>query len=120
MKVIIITGASSGIGLATAQYFSKEGWEVVGTSRNPKSDWPLDVTQQTSVDRLTSDLLTKFGRIDALFNNAGFAQIGRFDGFPIEEHQAAFETNVFGAMRMTNAVLPAMKRQESGKLIHMG
>lgn len=120
MKVIIITGASSGIGLATAQYFSKEGWEVVGTSRSPKSEWPLDVTQQTSVDRLLSDVLTKFGRVDALFNNAGFTQIGGFDGFLIEEHQAAFETNVFGAMCMTNAVPPAMRKQGSGMLLDMG
>ena len=120
MKVIIVTGASSGIGLATTQHFSKEGWEVVGTSRNPNSDWPLDVTKQASVDRLVSDVLTKFGRVDALFNNAGFAQIGGFDGFSLEDHQAAFETNVFGAMRTSKAVLPAMKKQGSGKLIHMG
>lgn len=120
MKVIIITGASSGIGLATAQYFSRKGWEVAGTSRNPKSEWPLDVTSQASVDRLVSDVLTKFGRIDALFNNAGFAQIGRFDGFRIEDHLAAFETNVFGAMRMTRAVLPNIRKQGSGALVHMG
>lgn len=120
MKVIVITGASGGIGAATAAWFGVHGWEVVGTSRRGDAKWCLDITSDASVSRFIEAVTARFGRIDALFNNAGFAQIGGFEEFDQGAHQAAFEVNVFGAMRMSAAVLPAMRRQGSGTLVHMG
>ena len=120
MKVIVITGASGGIGAATAAWFAEHGWEVVGTSRRRDAEWSLDVTSDSSVGTLVEAVTDRFGRIDALFNNAGFAQIGGFEEFDQYAHQAAFEVNVFGAMRLSAAVLPVMRRQGSGTLVHMG
>lgn len=120
MKVIIITGASGGIGAATAAYFREKKWEVVSTSRKPDAEWVLDVTSSSSVQKFTDTVKERFGRIDALFNNAGFAQIGGFEEFDQTAHQQAFETNVFGAMRVSAAVLPVMRAQGRGTLIQMG
>lgn len=120
MNVIIITGATGGIGSATAALFRREGWEVVGTSRRAECEWALDVTSQESVDRLVDTVARRFCRVDALFNNAGFAQIGGFEEFDMKAHLEAFDTNVFGAMRLSKAVLPLMRRGGRGTIVNMG
>lgn len=120
MKVIIITGATGGLGAATSRYFLDKGWEVVGTSRTDDAYWRLDLTSIAACEAFVLNVLDRYGRIDALFNNAGFAQIGGFEEFDQAAHQAIFETNVFGAMRLSAAVLPTMRKQGYGTLIHMG
>lgn len=91
-KVIIVTGASSGIGAAVARTFAKAGAEVVGSSRTKDGLARLDVTDTASCKALIANVLAEHGRIDILVNNAGFAQIGPFDGFDEEQNRAAFET----------------------------
>lgn len=120
MKLIIITGATAGIGNATAKHFEENGWNVVGTSREKDASWVLDVTSQESVTQLTDKVVNEFGRIDAVFNNIGFAQIGGFEEFDLKAHQEAFNTNLFGAMRLSQSVLPEMRKQGHGTLVHMG
>lgn len=120
MKLIIVTGATAGIGRATAKHFKENGWEVVGTSRKKDARWVLDITSPDSVANLIENVLSEFGQIDAVFNNIGFAQIGSFEEFGFNAHEDAFKTNLFGAMRMSHAVLPILRKQGSGTLVHMG
>lgn len=120
MKTIIVTGATAGIGRATATFFDQKGWKVIGTSRAEDADWRLDITSSASTEQFVQKVLAESGRIDAVFNNIGAAQIGGFEEFAFEAHAKAFETNLFGAMRMSQAVLPTMRRQGNGTLVHMG
>jgi NAD(P)-dependent dehydrogenase (short-subunit alcohol dehydrogenase family) len=123
-KVALVTGASSGFGLATAARLSAQGFRVFGTSRAPLHNeassvelLPLDVNSETSVQTCVQTILQRTGRIDLLVNNAGFAQGGAIEENSLEDARAQFETNVFGVLRMLKAVLPAMRQQGSGQII---
>jgi NADP-dependent 3-hydroxy acid dehydrogenase YdfG len=128
-KVILITGASSGIGMASAIYFAKQGWDVAATMRNRKSlndfkyypnikSFELDVTSTDSVQNAMEDILKTFVKIDVLFNNAGYALAGPFEAIADEEIRKQFETNLFGVMNVTRAVLPHFRAQKSGIILN--
>lgn len=128
VKIALVTGASSGIGKATAQRLATAGYKVYGTSRRGvqagKQSFEmlaLDVTSDESVAAAVSEVIQRDGRIDLLVNNAGFgvAPAGAEES-SIEQARSIFETNFFGLIRMTRAVLPQMRRQGSGRIINIG
>jgi NAD(P)-dependent dehydrogenase (short-subunit alcohol dehydrogenase family) len=124
--VVLITGASSGIGRATARLFAEKGYRVFGTSRRPDATAAipdvefvaLDVRDQASVKACTAQVLERAGRIDVLVNNAGFAMMGAVEETSPDEAQALFDTNVLGMLRMVRAVLPTMREQGSGPIVN--
>ena len=126
-SIALVTGASSGIGEATAKRLAAAGYTVYGTSRRAQSGQrsfamlPLDVTRDDSVEAAVTELIRREGRIDLLVNNAGFgvAPAGAEEN-SIEQAKAIFETNFFGLIRMTRAVVPHMRRQGSGRIINIG
>lgn len=124
-KVVLITGASSGIGKVTAEYLLQKGYKVYGTSRNPKPalyNFPLiqlDVTEITSIKQAIQTILKKEGKIDVLVNNAGIGITGPVEETPSEEIRKAFETNFFGAIEVMKSVLPQMREQKSGLIINI-
>jgi NAD(P)-dependent dehydrogenase (short-subunit alcohol dehydrogenase family) len=127
-KTALVTGASSGIGQAIAERLAKAGYVVYGTSRR-RSDasgrsfemLPLDVTSDKSVAEAVRQLMQREGRIDLLVNNAGFgvAPAGAEES-SIEQAQSIFDTNFFGIVRMTRAVVPQMRKQGAGRIINIG
>ena len=126
-KTALVTGASSGIGEATAQRLVMAGYKVYGTSRRASKAsqrsfemLPLDVTSDESVGAVVRQVMQADGRIDLLVNNAGFsiAPAGAEES-SIEQARSIFDTNFFGIVRMTRAVLPHMRRQESGRIINI-
>jgi NAD(P)-dependent dehydrogenase (short-subunit alcohol dehydrogenase family) len=127
-KTALVTGASSGIGQATAQRLVMAGYKVYGTSRRatkarPRSFelLPLDVTSDESVEAAVRELLRLEGRIDLLVNNAGFGIApAAAEESSIEQARSIFDTNFFGIVRMTRAVVPHMRRQGSGRIINIG
>lgn len=126
-RVVLVTGASSGIGRHIARELVKAGYRVYGTSRKPQADQvdgytmvPLDVTSDDSVATCVADVTQRAGQIDVLVNNAGIELLGALEETSIEEAKALFETNFFGVMRMTNAVLPAMRERRDGLIINIG
>ena len=131
-RVALVTGASSGIGRATANKLVNAGYRVYGTSRNGaqaglqpvRQLFPMlkmDVTDDKSVDAAVGELLHLEGQIDLLVNNAGFG-LGpaAAEESSIEQVRALFETNVLGVVRVTNAVLPVMRKQGSGRILNVG
>jgi len=127
-KIALVTGASSGIGEATAERLAKAGYKVYGTSRRGAEAGkrsfemlPLDVTSDESVEAAVGEVLRIDGRIDLLVNNAGFgvAPAGAEES-SIDQARSIFETNFFGLIRMTRAVVPHMRRQGSGRIINIG
>jgi NAD(P)-dependent dehydrogenase (short-subunit alcohol dehydrogenase family) len=127
-KVALVTGASSGIGAATARRLVEAGYRVFGTSRRAASaEHPgfemlsLDVTSDASVEAAVKEVVRRAERIDVLVNNAGFgvAPAGAEES-SIEQARAIFETNFFGIVRMTRAVVPEMRRQGAGRIINIG
>lgn len=124
-KVVLVTGASSGIGQATAELLAAHGFTVFGTSRTPIQDkrsytWlPLDVRSDASVQAAVQSLLAQAGRIDVLVNNAGYVQFGAIEESNVADAQAQFDTNLFGVIRMVKAVLPVMRQQGSGHIINV-
>lgn len=126
-KTILITGASSGIGLATARLLAARGHRVFGTSRNPARVHvegfellPLDVRSDESVSACVQRVMDRAGGLDALVNNAGHGMVGFLEETTVEDARALFETNFFGVVRMTNAVLPHMRVRRSGHIINIG
>ena len=127
-KIALVTGASSGIGAATAQRLAQAGYKVYGTSRRggPAGQRsfemrPLDVTQDASVAAAVQQLMQLEGRIDLLVNNAGFGVApAAAEESSIAQAQAIFDTNFFGMVRMIRAVVPHMRRQKSGRIINIG
>jgi NAD(P)-dependent dehydrogenase (short-subunit alcohol dehydrogenase family) len=126
-SVVFITGTSSGIGKALAEVLVSGGWRVFGSSRQGAENAPagveqlkLDVCDDKSVKAAVADVIQKAGRIDALINNAGVVQLGAVEELTIDEVKANFETNFFGMMRVTQAVLPQMRAQGSGQIINIG
>src|SRR5215208_3822276 len=127
-KVVLVTGASSGIGEATAERLAKAGYKVYGTSRRgaqggnrPFEMLALDVTSDESVEAAVSEVIRRAGRIDLLVNNAGFGVApAAAEESSIDQARSIFETNLFGLIRMTRAVVPHMRRQGSGRIINIG
>src|SRR5947208_12433170 len=125
--VALVTGASGGIGKATALALVAAGLEVIGTSRDASRATPargvtlldLDVTSDESVATAVQQVIERFGRIDVLVNNAGVGSSGASEESSVAQDQIAFDVNVFGLMRMTKAVLPHMRAQKSGRVINM-
>ena len=127
-RVALVTGASSGIGEATAQRLAAAGYKVYGTSRRGAQAGkrsfemlPLDVTSDESVEAVVSEVMRRDGRIDVLVNNAGFgvAPAGAEES-SLDQARSIFETNFFGLVRMTRAVVPHMRTQGSGRIINIG
>lgn len=125
-KVALVTGASSGIGWATAQLLVQRGYRVYGTSRKPQSTgsapftWlQLDVTDLTSIHQGVAQLIAVEGRIDVLINNAGVGVTGPVEGVSPAHLQLAFATNVFGPMQLAQVVLPYMRAQGSGVIVQV-
>jgi NAD(P)-dependent dehydrogenase (short-subunit alcohol dehydrogenase family) len=122
-----VTGASAGIGEAAARSLIGAGFTVYGTSRNVVAGeerdgvvfLPLDVTDDDSVAGAVREVLDRSGRIDVLVNNAGLGVAGAAEESSIEQARALFDTNLFGSMRMTRAVLPHMREQGSGRIINV-
>jgi NAD(P)-dependent dehydrogenase (short-subunit alcohol dehydrogenase family) len=137
-RSILITGSSSGIGRATAERFAARGWQVFASMRNPESrgaelraraaerGWrlttpPLDVTRDDSVASAAAFVLRETGgRLDVLVNNAGFYAFGPLEETSADELRAQLETNVVGVLRVTRAVLPAMRARRDGTIVTLG
>ena len=127
-KTALVTGASSGIGRSAASALVKAGFRVIGTSRHAKPDEvrdgirmiACDVTSDASVAIAVALAHAELGHIDLLVNNAGFGITGAAEESSIAQVRAMFETNVFGLVRVTNAVLPIMRAQRSGRILNVG
>jgi NAD(P)-dependent dehydrogenase (short-subunit alcohol dehydrogenase family) len=133
--VAVVTGSSSGIGLATSLALARNGYLTYATMRNlakrdsiqsiaEKQHLPiitvqLDVTDENSVKNAIQSILSESGRIDLLVNNAGYGLTGAFEDIGIDEIKALYETNLFGVIRVTQAVLPTMRKQGSGRIINI-
>jgi NAD(P)-dependent dehydrogenase (short-subunit alcohol dehydrogenase family) len=124
--VAIVTGATAGIGAATARALDAAGYRVFGTYRKlpatkiPSVDYvACDVTNDLTVDAAVREVLAKAGRIDLLVNNAGVGLIGAAEESSLEQARSIFEVNLFGVIRMTNAVLPLMRQQRSGRIVNI-
>jgi short-subunit dehydrogenase len=124
--VALVTGASSGIGLATANALRNEGFRVFGTSRRATAEradgiimLACDVTDDETVAKLVERVLAEAGRIDLLVNNAGMGLLGAAEESSTVQAQALFDVNVFGVLRMTNAVLPTMRHQGKGRIVNV-
>ncbi len=121
--VVLITGAKSGIGRATALLLASEGFEVFGTSREPGHEVPgvtmlqLDVRSEVSVKQCVDNVLARTGRVDVLINNANVAQMGAAEEMTLATAVDILETDYLGAVRMARAVLPAMRAQRAGRII---
>lgn len=126
-RVALVTGASSGVGRATAERLAGSGCRVLGTSRKPAGGGeapgvtmlPLDVRSDDSVAACMRAASSLVDRIDILVNNAGYELAGALEEVSLDEARAQFETNFFGAVRMVKAVLPLMRRQKQGQIINV-
>lgn len=126
-QVILITGASSGLGRACATHLARRGHRVFGTSRRPPGAVAvdgvamvqIDVRDGESVRRGVGQVLERAGRLDVVVNNAGFGLVGAVEDTAIEEAKAQFETNYFGVLRVCRAVLPVMRAQGAGLIINI-
>ena len=126
-KVVVVTGVSTGIGRITAEKFAKQGCQVFGTVRNIAKATPLpgveliemDVRDDASVKRGIQYVIDRVKRIDVLVNNAGVSMLGAAEETAIAEAMAMFDTNVFGILRTSQAVLPHMRAQRSGRIINI-
>src|SRR5438477_1680588 len=127
-KIALVTGASSGIGEASAERLAMAGYKVYGTSRRAAQAGQrsfamlaLDVTSDASVEAAVRELIRLEGRIDLLVNNAGFGVApGGAEESSIEQARSIFETNFFGVVRMTRAVVPHMRRAGGGRILNIG
>lgn len=125
--VALVTGGSSGIGRASAEALARAGFSVFGTSRKAINQGTEgvtmlvgDVTDDESVASLVSTVLSRTGRIDLLVNNAGIGMLGGAEESSVAQVQALFDVNLFGVVRMTNAVLPSMRRNGQGRIVNIG
>ena len=129
-KTILITGASSGIGKATAIHFQNKGWNVIATMRNPEKEIELNKLENVQLEKLdVLDLesihtaiqngIKKFGKIDALLNNAGYGAYGPLETFPRENIIKQFNTNVIGLMDVTKAIIPHFRANKDGVIVNI-
>jgi NAD(P)-dependent dehydrogenase (short-subunit alcohol dehydrogenase family) len=130
MKTVIITGCSTGIGRATAERLAKSGdWTVYATARRPETlseleeggcrTLALDVTDEVSMAAAVETVKSESGRIDALVNNAGYSQSGAAETLDLDSVRRQFETNVFGLLKMSQLVLPTMRKQRDGRIVNI-
>lgn len=130
MKTVLITGASSGIGKATALLFAEQGWNVVAGMRNPELGdglfkpenigvVNLNVTNPQSIRNAINQTIEKFGSIDVLVNSAGYGLMGVFESMNQDQIRDQYDVNVFGLMNVTQAVLPHLRRQGSGTIVNL-
>ena len=125
MNTILITGCSSGFGLETARYFLGRGWAVIATMRTPREDLlpasdklrilPLDVTDAGSIDQAVAAA----GPIDVLVNNAGVGLLNAVEGVTMDQVREVFETNTFGTIAMTRAILPQFRERRAGVVVNV-
>lgn len=133
-KTILITGASTGIGRATAQLFTECGWNVAATMRSPEKaaanpkDWPardnlfltrLDVTDPDSIRAAISETLGRFGAIDTVVNNAGYGIVGPFEASTPEQIERQIQTNLIGVMNVVREILPYFRKQGGGTIVNV-
>lgn len=129
-KTILITGASSGIGKATAIHFQQKGWNVIATMRSPEKDSELrelenihleklDVLDLASINQAIQNGIQKYGKIDALVNNAGYGAYGPLESFPRENIIRQFNTNVIGLMDVTRAITPHFRENKDGVIVNI-
>jgi NAD(P)-dependent dehydrogenase (short-subunit alcohol dehydrogenase family) len=129
-KTVLITGTSSGIGKASAKLFASSGWHVIATMRSPQREAELaalsdvlvtrlDVQDRDSIGQAIAAGISRFGRIDALINNAGYGQYGVFESIPREKIQEQFDVNVFGVMDVTRAILPHFRKNKAGVIVNV-
>lgn len=129
-KVMLITGASSGIGKDTAKLFQTKNWKVAATMRTPEKEidlqkiadiecLKLDVTDIDSIKSAIQTTLDKFGRIDAVVNNAGYSLAGAFESATQEQIERQFQTNVFGLMNVCREILPYFRQQKRGIIVNV-
>ena len=131
-KVWLVTGASAGFGRELVDYLLAQGARVMATARKVEglkeleAKYPesalvrsMDVTDQQQVEAAVSAAVQRFGRIDVLVNNAGFGMVGAVEESAEDEFRPMFETNVFGLIRVTQAVLPQMRKQGSGHIVNL-
>ncbi len=129
MKIALITGASAGIGRETAKLFSANGIKVYAAARRMEkleelkseniTPIYLDITEDDSVQSCVAEIIEKEGKIDILVNNAGYGSYGSLEEVPISEAKRQFEVNVFGLARITQIVLPTMRKARSGKIVNI-
>ena len=126
-KTTLVTGVSSGIGREIAQLLAERGARVFGTVRNPQSASPIpgveivrmEVTDDASVNETVHSILQKAGPIQYLVNNAGYSFMGALEETSVAEARQQFETNFFGVLRVTNAILPGMRQQGDGRIVNI-
>ena len=129
-KTIFITGASSGIGKATAIHFQQNGWNVIATMRSPEKESELtrlenvliqkvDVLDVASIKESINNGISKFGKIDALLNNAGYGAYGPLESFPRENILRQFHTNVIGLIDVTQTMIPHFRKNKSGVIVNI-
>ena len=128
-RTVLITGASSGIGKATAHLLLNQGWKVIAAARTTESMsdlresgaevLPLDISDIRSRQRLATQIHQKFGALDALVNNAGFGEVGPIETMPIQTAQNLFDVNVFGLIGLTQLLLPDMRKRGKGTVINL-
>jgi len=129
-RTVLITGCSSGIGKATAKHLAARGWRVYASARKLSviedlasagcSLLELDVTDEASMRRAVDAIVASDGAVGVLVNNAGYSQSGAIESVPMDRVERQFATNVFGAVRMCQLVLPGMRRQRWGKIVNIG
>lgn len=130
MKTVFITGASSGIGLKSAQYFLEKGWNVVATMRKPDEcmalqnsenllKLTLDVLVEQDIQRAAKQSIEKFGQIDVVLNNAGYALVGALESFSRAQMEKQFNTNVIGLMAVSKAFLPHFRENGGGTIVNI-
>jgi NAD(P)-dependent dehydrogenase (short-subunit alcohol dehydrogenase family) len=129
-KVILITGASSGIGLETSKLFQSKNWKVAATMRSPEKSqdlhkiadvetFRLDVTDIESINAAVAGALERFGRIDAVVNNAGYGLLGPFEAASSEQIESQFQTNLFGLFNVCREIIPYFREQKRGTIVNI-
>jgi NAD(P)-dependent dehydrogenase (short-subunit alcohol dehydrogenase family) len=125
-KVVLVTGAASGVGRATATLLAQHGYRVFGTSRDgraanevPFELLPLELTSDASVRQCVQQVVDRAGRLDVLLNNAGYGVVGAIEETTLQQAQDQYEVFLFGVLRMVKAVLPIMRAQRHGYIVNM-
>ncbi|MEM6525362.1 MAG: SDR family oxidoreductase [Bacteroidota bacterium] len=130
MKTVLITGSSSGIGKAIAKYFQKRGWQIAATMRNPEHEkelknlkntklYRLDVCDKSTITVAIRAIINDFGGIEVVVNNAGYGLVGPFEASTDDQIQRQFDTNVFGLMNVTRAIIPHFRARQCGTIINV-